>query len=195
MKLARLIPAILLACLATPALAQNAPTRVAIANPAKIFNELQETRDLQAKFNNDLSALNVQKKEKELKLNDTKSARDAVKPDSTTWVERNDELLRLAVDYEVWQRITQAELERQQKTQMKLIFDKITESIGQVATGKGIDLVIAEVRPDLPESLDQIQVNDLRARLVSRNVLFNAPGVDISNDVIAAMDAKYKSGK
>src|SRR5262245_27634749 len=114
MKFARLIPAIaiLVAWFACPAAAQNTPTRVAIANPARIFNEIQETKDLQAKFNNDLSALNVQKKEKELKLNDTKSARDAVKPDSTTWAERNEELMRLAVEYEVWQRVTQADLER-----------------------------------------------------------------------------------
>lgn len=182
------------AVLTLPVAAQTTTARVAIANPAKIFNEIQETKDLQAKFNTDLSALDLQRKERELTLKDTRTARDALKPDSQQWAERNQELLRLAIEFEVWQRATQADLERQQKTQMKAIFDKITDAIAQVATTKGIDLVIAEVRPDLPETLDQIQVNDLRARLVSRNVLFNTPGVDISAEVIAAMDAKYKTG-
>lgn len=193
----RPLPVLLLAAVlfAPPAFAQTTPARVAIANPARVFNEIQETKDLQAKFSNDLQALTVEKKARELKLNDIKTARDAVKPDSTTWAERNQELLRGAIEYKVWQEMTQADLERQQKAQMKQIFDKITDSVAQVATTKGIDLVIAEVRPELPETLDQIQVNDLRARLVSRNVLFNSPAVDISNDVIAAMDAKYKTGK
>ena len=190
----RIIPAALAAALllslALPAMAQ----KVATANPAHIFNQIQETKDLQAKFNADLGALNEQRKQKELQINDTKAARDSLKPDTAQWAERNKELVRLAVEYEAWQKIVQADLERQQKMQMKAIFDRITESVAQVAASRQIDLVIAEVRPELPDNIDQINTNDLRARLISRNVLFSTPQVDISNDVIAAMDAKYKGG-
>ena len=190
----RMIPtalaAALLLSLSLPAMAQ----KVATANPARIFNEIQETKDLQTKFNADLGSLNEQRKQKELQINDTKAARDSLKPDTAQWAERNKELVRLAVEYEAWQKIVQADLERQQKLQMKAIFDRITESIGQVASARQIDLVIAEVRPELPDNIDQINTNDLRARLISRNVLFSVPQVDISNDVIAAMDARYKGG-
>ena len=185
---------LLLLTLALPAAAQATTAKVATANPARIFNEIQETKDLQAKFNADLGTLNDQRKQKELQINDTKAARDSLKPDTAQWAERNKELVRLAVEYEAWQKIVQADLERQQKVQMRAIFDRITETVGQVATSRQIDLVIAEVRPELPESLDQLNTNDLRARLISRNVLFSVPQVDISNEVIAAMDAKYKGG-
>jgi Skp family chaperone for outer membrane proteins len=198
MKLARLLPVALVAAvllMTTPAPAQTAQARIAIANPARIFTEIQQTRDLQAKFKNELDAVNTERQQRELKLNDTRAARDSLKPDSPQWAERNQELVRLAVEYEVWQRMMQAELERQQKQQMRVIFDQITEAVGRVASQRGIELVIAEVRPDLPDTLDQINVNDLRARLVSRNVLFNAPQVDISNDVIAEMDARYRAGQ
>jgi Skp family chaperone for outer membrane proteins len=191
----RIIPTTLAAAalvlgLSLPAMAQ----KIATANPARIFNEIQETKDLQTKFNADLSSLSEQKKQKELQLRDTQAARDSLKPDTAQWAERNKELMRLAVEYEVWQKVVQADLERQQKLQMKAIFDRITESIAQVASARQIDLVIAEVRPELPDNIDQINTNDLRARLISRNVLFSVPQVDISNDVIAAMDAKYKGG-
>jgi Skp family chaperone for outer membrane proteins len=185
---------LLLLTLALPAAAQATTAKVATANPARIFNEIQETKDLQAKFNADLGTLNEQRKQKELQINDTKAARDSLKPDTAQWAERNKELVRLAVEYKAWQEIVQADLERQQKMQMRAIFDRITETVGQVATSRQIDLVIAEVRPELPENLDQMNTNDLRARLISRNVLFSVPQVDISNDVIAAMDAKYKGG-
>ena len=178
--------------IAPPVNAQVQPIRVAIANPTRILNDIQETKDLQQKFNTDLQALEVERKERELKIKDARTARDQLKPDSQQWNDRNQELLRLGVEYEVWQQITKADLERRQKQQLRALFDKITDAVAQVATAKGIELVIAEVRPDLPESLDQMQVNELRARLASRNVLFNAPHVDISGDVIAAMDAKYR---
>lgn len=197
MRLVRIlaVPAILL--LTAPlamAQPQAAPTRVAIANPARVFNDIQETRDLQAKFKNDFDALQIQRKEREVKLNDLKENRDRLKSDAPGWPERNQELLRAAIEFEVWTRQTQADLERQQKAQMKMIFDRITEAVAQVASSKGIDLVIAEVKPDVPADLNDIQLNDLRVRLVSRNVLYNSPQVDITTDVIAAMDAKYKAG-
>jgi Skp family chaperone for outer membrane proteins len=182
---------------AAPALAQGTavPTKVAICNPARIFNEIQETKDLKAKLENDLKVLEGERTTRQTKIKDAQAARDALKSDSPQWTERNQELLRLAIDYDVWQKTMQADLEGQQKRQMATLFNKITQSVAQVAAAKGLDLVIAEQRPDLPENMDQIQVNDLRARLTARNVLFNTPQVDISNDIIAAMDAAYKSGK
>jgi Skp family chaperone for outer membrane proteins len=180
---------------ASPATAQTTAPKVAIANPTRIFNDVQETKDLQAKFKTDQDALAVQKKERELKLQDLKQLRDNLKPDSQQWSEKNQELLRQAVEYEVWMRMTTSELERQQKLQMKAIFDKIMDATAQVATAKGIDLVIAEFAPELPENLNDIQANQLREVLVRRNVLFNAATADISADVIAAMDARYRSGK
>jgi Skp family chaperone for outer membrane proteins len=78
---------------------------------------------------------------------------------------------------------------------MLLIFNKITAAIQEVATAKGIDLVLAEQKPEFPPNLDQINADQLRVLINSQNVLFNSPQVDISTDVIAAMDAKYKSGK
>jgi len=78
---------------------------------------------------------------------------------------------------------------------MKTLFDKITNSTAEVATQRGIDLVIAEQRPEFPDSLDQLNVDQLRVLINQRNVLFNSAAADISNEIIAAMDAKYKTGK
>jgi len=181
-----------LSAVASPALAQS---KVGICNPARIFNEIQETKDLKAKLENDIKTLDAQRADKQLKLKDAQTNRDQLKPDAPGWAERNQELLRLAIEFDVWQRSMQADLEAQQKRQMKTLFDKITGAVATVAAQKGLDIVIAEQRPELPESLDQVQVNDLRARLTARNVLFNTPQADISNDVIAAMDAAYKAGK
>ena len=77
---------------------------------------------------------------------------------------------------------------------MKNLFDKIVAATTAVAQQKGLDLVLADQRPDLPENLGQISVDQLRAILNGRNVLFSSEKVDVTQAVIAELDAKYKAG-
>jgi Skp family chaperone for outer membrane proteins len=76
---------------------------------------------------------------------------------------------------------------------MKALFDKIVNATSKVAQQKGIDLVFADQRPDLPDNLGNISVDQLRAILNGRNVLFANNKVDISQDVVAVLDAEYKA--
>ena len=81
------------------------------------------------------------------------------------------------------------------KQQMIQLFSKIKTAVTEVATAKGLNLVIAEQRPQLPENTDQLNPDQLAAILNGQNIFFSNPNIDITNDVITAMDAKYKSGK
>jgi len=196
MKLVRIAPLLAIAavcCLAVQAGAQT--IKIATVNAAKVFNEIQETKDLKSKMENEQKTLQSQDLEKNTKLKDLKAARDALKVDAPQYEDANKQLMQAAVDYEVWQRIQTANIQRMQKQQMLLIFNKITNTVAEVATQKGLDLVIAEQRPEIPENLDAVNVDQLRLLINQRNVLFSQPTVDASNDVIAAMDAKYKAGK
>jgi Skp family chaperone for outer membrane proteins len=67
----------------------------------------------------------------------------------------------------------------------------VTAGVAEIAAEKHIDLVIAEIKPEIPENLDQVNPDQLRALMTQRNVLFVASQLDITQDVIAAMDAKY----
>jgi len=195
MKLARIAPVLALVAVCSWGTQAFAQIKIATVNAAKVFNEIQETKDLKAKMENDQKTLQAQDLEKKTKLKDLQSARDALKPDAPQYNDANKQLMQAAVDYEVWQRIQGADIQRQQKTQMLAIFNKITTSVSEVATQKGLDLVIAEQRPEIPDNLDQINVDQVRLLINQRNVLYSTPNVDISNDVIASMDAKYKAGK
>lgn len=194
-RLAALTLVVALALNLSPARAQSAqPTKVAIANPAKIFQQLQETNDLKAKMENTRKTLEQQEFERRQKIKDLEAQRNQLKPDAPAYQERQHELLQATMEFQVWGQMMQADVQREQKQQMKSLFDKITTAVTEVATQKGIDLVIAEQRPDL-DNIDQLNVEQVRALINTRNVLFSAPQIDISNDVIAAMDAKYKAGK
>jgi outer membrane protein len=178
-----------------PAAAQTPAAKVAIANPARIFNEIQETKDLKAKMESDRKTLEATELEKRTQLRDLTAQRDALKPDSQAYAELNQKLLQASIEFEVWGRMQQAEVQRRQKQQMVALFNKITAAVAKVATQQGIDLVIAEQRPEIPDNLDPVDINVLRNLINQRNVLFNTPAVDLSDKVIATMDADYKAGK
>jgi Skp family chaperone for outer membrane proteins len=189
------VAAVAVMCLAfaSTASAQDA-TRVAVSNPARVFGEMQETKDLKQKLESDRVALEADVRNRQQKVKDLQSARDLLKPDSPQYAQADQSFMTAAIEFDTWSKITQAQLQGQQKTQMKTLFDKIVAATGEVAQQKGFDLVLADQRPDLPENLAAINVEQLRAILNTRNVLFAGQKVDITNDVIASLDAKYRAG-
>jgi outer membrane protein len=184
---------LILATLVLPAVAA-AQSKIGVVNTARIFNEMQETKDLQAKLQQDRDRLADEERQKRGHLQALRESRDQLKPESPQFQERNQELLKASVEFEVWGRMMQANVQRQQKQQISRLFDKIEDAVQEVARSKGLDLVIAQQAVELPPDLEQINVEQLKAIINQRNVLYAADGLDISNEVITRLDAKYKGG-
>jgi Skp family chaperone for outer membrane proteins len=188
-----LVPALLTA-LVLPAVA-SAQSKVAVANPVRIFSELDETKDLKQKLENERRTLAATEKDKQEKIQSLESQRNALKPDAPQWADKNREWQNAVIEYQVWSQVVQADFQRSQKTQMRVLFGKIEDGVRAVATSRGYDIVISDQRPEFPENLDQINLDQLRQLINQRNVLFNKPEVDITAEVIAQMNQKYKSGQ
>jgi Skp family chaperone for outer membrane proteins len=185
--------AICVICLtATGAFAQDA--KIGIVNPARVFAEMQETKDLKAKLETDRQNLEKEVNARQQKVKDLQAARDLLKPDSPQYQEADQKFMSEAIQYDTWQKITQATLQGQQKQQMKTLFDKIIAASTAVAQAKGLELIFADQRPDMPENLTQISVEQLRAMLNGRNILYASDKIDMNSAVIAELDAKYKAG-
>src|SRR5207248_981370 len=116
----RTLPLITLAvlCFALPASAQ----KIATANAGKIFKDLQETKDIMAKMDNERKTIEAQDLEKKAKLKDLQAARDALKADAPDYDKANQSLLQGAIEYQTWAQITQLNVQRNQKLQMVNLF-------------------------------------------------------------------------
>lgn len=183
-------------CASSPASAQSTNIKIAVANPARIFQEIREFQDLKAAMQAEQKQLENQEKEKRAQLKELQAARDMLKPDSPQYQERSRDLLQKTIEFETWGRVQQMTVQAEQKRQMLGLFMKIGNAVSEVAAAKGIDLVISEQKPDFSQvNLDQLNVEQLRALINSQNVLFKSQAADISDDVIKAMDDKYKSSK
>jgi len=193
----RLFPVVLLAVIALAAPARVAQAqenlKIAIVNTARIFSEMQETKDLKQKIENDRKTLDATDHQKQEDLAARKQARDLLKVDSPEFQARNQEYLKAAIEYRAWKELTQMEIDRSQKAQIKALFDKIESAVNELAAQRGLDLVLAEQHPEIPPALDSITVDQLRAMIAGRNILFASQKADLSADVIALLDAKYKN--
>jgi len=161
-----------------------ADVKIAVANAGKIFGEIKEKKDWEQKMLADQKT-----------LQDT-AFQDNLRTDSPQYAEKDKELQTAKIDLEVWAQIQQAESQRTNKLQTKALFDKIVNAVASVATAKGVDLVIADQHPELPDNfMEQATLEQVRATLGQRNVLYSSPQVDITQDVITQMDANYAAGK
>lgn len=168
--------------------------RLGTANPAKVFNDMQETKDLKEKMDAEGKNLINEGNAREEEIRGLQAAIKILSPGSPQYQEKQKELFKKAIDLDVWKKVNQAQLQQNQKLQMKLLFDKITEATKAVAQQEKLDLVIAETNVEFPD-IDQMNVDQLRALINQRNVLFNSGKFDISEKITTKLNADYKAGQ
>jgi Skp family chaperone for outer membrane proteins len=182
------------AVVASPAFAQQKAARIAVIDPKRVYNEMQETKDLQVQLDAERQRLNAMSKEKEGEIENLRKQRQFMKADSPQVEEINKQLMQKAIDYEVWTKFSKLDAERSIKRQMRILFNKIDSATAEVAKQQGIDLILADQSPKLPDSLEGITPDQLGAALMSRHVLYATDNSDVSSAVIALLDSRYKAG-
>jgi len=190
-------PALLLGALASfaaPSARAQAAPRIGIANPAKIFEDMEERKDAQSALDAHLNRLRQEDQNKKGILQKLKEDVGQLKAGTPQYDAKNAELLKGAIEYDVWARMVQADAGQQQKTLMVRLYQKIQAAVAEVAKKQGFDLVLTEQVPEIPADISQIDPNQLRALINTRNVLFNKPdnGLDLTQAVILQLNADYK---
>jgi Skp family chaperone for outer membrane proteins len=181
---------------ALPAVAQTpGGTRVGVVNMGKVFNSMQEVVEIKAKLESDAKALQTEAQAHKAELMNLQQQREnGPKPDTTQYAEATENIEKLGVKYEAEIKLQQLSLARGQSRQLKLIFDKIESTTGDIAKEKGLDVVITEVRPEWPKNSQDLTPENISTLINQRNLLYVSPQIDITDAVTAALDAKFKGG-
>ena len=190
-----MLPALFIAAVASarPAAAQDAATRIATANPSRILQQMQETQEKNKAMQAEQVTLNNEEKKRVDEIKDLGEQRDKFSKKGTPeYLEKSNQILQKRVDLQVWGELKKAELTRRHKEDIKALFGKIQQAIGQVAQEKKIDLVITDFGAEIPDDDDPLTPDQLHALIAQKNVLYTNKGVDISAEVTARLDAAYK---
>ncbi len=179
---------IALSMMTTAAFAQ---TKIAVVNPAKILQEMKETKDSNTAFAAEQKAIQEQAKERQAKQLELENQKNQVKPDAPQWAELNKQVVQMRTENEVWLKQADQELTRKFRGEAKRISGKIKDAIAEVAKAKGIELVVS-TQSDLQDAeIDRIPLPQLMPALLSRGVFYSADSLDITQEVLAKLDAGY----
>ena len=180
---------------AAPLPAPSSAIRVAVANPARVFNEMQETKALQSKMVEDEKRFTAEKADREKQIEQLKASRQNLNPNHPQYEELSNQFLKASIEYKVWLESRRLIAEQTQKRQMKMLFEKIQGAIAEVARDRQVDVVIADNKDPLPSdaTLEQVDIRALRSAILQKEVLFAGERADLTDSVLALLDARYKA--
>jgi Skp family chaperone for outer membrane proteins len=167
-----------------------------VVNTAKVLQSMQEMKDVQAKLDADKNSLKTLTDTHQADLtNMQQEIRNGPKPDTQQYDDMLQKLDKTAVEYDSDLKLKQVELSHNYSKQLKAIFDKIEVTVADISKQKGLDLVLTEMKPELaPGQQNTMTPDQLLQVLIQRNVLYAGGNIDITDDVISALDAQYKAG-
>ena len=165
---------------------------VATLDIVRIFSDTAQIKDLNEHMRQKTEDYTAELKTRSEALNTKKVELQAFKPGSADYEQRRKELIKLNAEAMAWSKATEDDLDMQKFDWTVEIYKLAIDSAGKVARARGFDVVVQRTEFK-PAELTDRNVQALRAMIQNRTVIFSVPEVDITDDVIRAMDQTYKS--
>lgn len=187
--------AALVAVFAIPTFAQA--QKIATANTQRILSEIKEFKDFEGKIKTKVDEARRQQENLQNRAKELQAQRDQFKAGSPEYDRANSDLLKVAAEAQVLGQLAQQDIIRDQKRTVKAMIEKIVNQVKTIAQSKQIQLVLAQVTPPelSDENWEKLNPDQATNLMLSRNLLFVAPEMDITNDVITALDAAHAAGQ
>jgi Skp family chaperone for outer membrane proteins len=169
------------------------PTIIGIASMDTIASGVKEYKDLISNFELEKKSIDDANAAKQKDLKAIQDSMGILKSDSPDYAKKQDELLKASIGYDAWAKETQLSFDRNRKNKIRNLFNEISDAIAQVAVKDGLNLVVTDQRPKIPDNLDGIDAQQLQQLIGARTILYSDGGRDISQKVIDLMDKNYLS--
>ncbi|MEM1444876.1 MAG: OmpH family outer membrane protein [Planctomycetota bacterium] len=116
---------------------------------------------------------------------------DLLAPGSQARLDKEKELRALLVEAQVWQQVSQAEEQAARSREFLALYEAANAAVEAVAKDRGLDIVLtAGQLPDLAQ-LARADAQQIAAVLQNRKVLYSSEGADITQAVLARMNADF----
>jgi Skp family chaperone for outer membrane proteins len=174
---------------------QDRPVRVAVVNMRRVFTEIQEAKDIQARIRQDEQRINAEGKTKAEELQKMKAEGGNFRPGSDQYEEWRTRFMRASIQNQAWAEMAKQEIDWRVKRQSRDMYDKISAAVGEYATSNQLDLVLSDHQPPLTDAeLEKIPTDQIGVVMDRRRIIYSSKYADISDAIIASLDAKYKAG-
>jgi Skp family chaperone for outer membrane proteins len=167
-------------------------TKVAACNPMKVISQVQEGKDAMAKWKQDGETLNNQATVKKGQLQTEQDEIKLLLPTSDEFEKKVEKLTEDQADYQAWAQSAQVNLARKQQQEERALFDKVLKTVSNLAQAQGFTVVINGAFADFPD-IAHMDANSFVQTILLHNCLYVDPKLDITQQVIIAMDKAYST--
>ena len=124
-------------------------------------------------------------------LEDLKKELGQLKPDSDMYKETMEKALKKGFEVQNFSDYMRERLTMEQRVRTAGLYRRINEAIKTYAQANGIQLVLAADKDDMNNVTTP---QELQSRITVRKVLYAADALDITRDIVQAMNAAAKLG-
>jgi Skp family chaperone for outer membrane proteins len=173
---------------ASPRAAANS---LAVLDLVRVFAECDQIKNLNEMIRRKSEEVAAEASQRKKVIEDKREQLTAFQSGTTDYDVRRKELMRLNIEANVWLKTSEDEVEGLKFEWTRIIYEKAVKAAGDLAEQRGIAAVIqrVEFKPDEIES----NVQALRRMIQERTVIYNAPELDITDDVIRRLNVEYKT--
>jgi Skp family chaperone for outer membrane proteins len=186
----KLYYAIALVLAVGPQLAQG-DTKVAVVNVAGVSEKYAKTADLEAQFDAVRRKLNQERdamKDKIEKAN--RSLQEELKAGTDEFRARRKQIALMEAELQWFVESEGQKVEKGLAESLRSIYADIQAVVREIAQEKKIDIVVAadQLPAETPDSANQV-----RQHILLQKVLFWNPSVDVTDEVVARLNTRYKA--
>ncbi len=166
-------------------------TDIAVVNVGAVSEKYAKTADLEAQFDAVRRKLSQERdamKDKIEKAN--RSLQEELKPGTDEYRARRKQIAMMEAELQWFIESEGQRVERGLAESLRGIYGDIQTAVREVAQEKGIEVVLAsdQMPAEAPESPTQV-----RQHIILQKVLYWSPGLDLTEEVIAKLNTRYKA--
>jgi Skp family chaperone for outer membrane proteins len=164
--------------------------RTAVLDVVRIFDECDQIKDLNALLRDANEAVQNEAASREKQLSQKQIELRAFSPDSPDYAPRRRDFTRMSIDANVWLQTKRIELQRDHYNWTRIVYEECLAAVEEVTRERGVMLVLQK-RPFNPEIILDENVENLQQMIRARAVVYSHESLDITDDVIRKMNARY----
>ncbi|MGB2937964.1 MAG: OmpH family outer membrane protein [Phycisphaerae bacterium] len=177
--------------------AARAEIKVGQVDVVAVVDQYERTKDAETDAKLAEADLKATAEPKIRKVEELRLQRDGFNKDSEEWKRLDEKALEAEVELRTWLAIERVKLMRKQRDVLLDIYREIQKAVGRAAKEKGLDLVLAKafLTPGQIDVNEVQSLQDLKRHIVSTALLYPGEVVDVTQDVLDALNAGYKASK
>jgi len=177
--------------------AAQAEVKVGQVDVVAVVDQYERTKDAETDAKLAEADLKATAEPKIQKVEELRLQRDGFNKDSEEWKRLDEKALEAEVELRTWLAVERVRLMRKQRDVLLDIYREIQKAVGRAAKEKGLDLVLAKafLTPGQIDVSEVQSLQDLKRHIVSTALLYPGEVVDVTQDVLDALNADYKASK